>query len=61
MIRLTHVRNYDDKGPTSSRFDTIPERDRRTNGRTDRITIAIWRDSIAVLTRDKDRRTVSDE
>jgi len=38
-----------------SRFDTIPERDRQTDGRTDRITIglSISRICIAVLRRDK--------
>jgi len=40
-----------------SRLDTIPERDRQTDGRTDaetdRIAITISRVSIAVLTSDK--------
>jgi len=37
-----------------SRFDTIPERDGRTDGQTDRIAILISLVSIAVLTREKD-------
>jgi len=36
-----------------SRFDTIPERDRRTDGQKDRIATSIFHVSIAVLTRDK--------
>ena len=36
-----------------SRFDRIPERDRQTDGRTDRIAMSIARVDIAVLTRDK--------
>jgi len=36
-----------------SRFDAVPERDGRTNGRTDRIPISMLRVSIAVLTCDK--------
>ena len=40
--------NYDDM---LSRFDRIPERDGRTNGRTDRIVVSISR--VSVQTRDK--------
>jgi len=36
-----------------SRFDTIPERNRQTDGRTDRIAISISRVNIAALTHDK--------
>jgi len=37
-----------------SHFDTIPECDGRTDGRTDRISVSILRVSIAVLMRDKE-------
>jgi len=43
----------------SSRFDTIPERDRQTDEQTDRdiVIISIARVSITVLTRDRISQT----
>ena len=49
MIGLPHA----EENMILSRFNTIPERDRRTDGLTDRISILISRISIAVLTREK--------
>jgi len=45
-------KNYDDM---LSRFHQIPERNGRTDGRTDRFPISISR--VSMLTRDKNERT----
>jgi len=51
MIWLPYAKKYDD---TLNPYDTILERDRQTDRQTGRqIAISISRDSIAVLTRDK--------
>ena len=50
---------YHEESIVRSRFDTVPGRDRQTDGRTDRVHISISRVCTAVLTHDKNRTCVT--